>query len=256
MGPDHPGEAYRLASDSANAGVASLCLLVPEKSDPERDAVAEAWTRAGGEVIPVGRFWEPPEIDRARVRVYGNDTFCLVLAEKLGLELVTPDDRLLESLSRDLLSRDVRIEKLSELTFASPIFVKPVVPKQFAAGVHASRDSIAALTRGLASDVEVYVSNVVRFEAEARAFVLDGRVRTCAIYEGAGDAAEAAGLADRAAREKGIPRTCVIDVGRLAAGKWAVVEFNATWGAGLNGCAADDVVACIAAASSARGERP
>jgi hypothetical protein len=45
-------------------------------------------------------------------------------------------------------------------------------------------------------------------------------------------------------------------VGRLAAGKWAVVEFNATWGAGLNGCAADDVVACIAAASSARGERP
>jgi hypothetical protein len=30
---------------------------------------------------------------------------------------------------------------------------------------------------------------------------------------------------------------------------WAVIEFNATWGAGLNGCNPEKVIAAILAAS-------
>lgn len=71
-----------------------LTLLIPEKADPERDAVACAWRQDGGSVLHIGRFWSPPEMDRQRVHLYGNDTFCLVLAQKLRLELVSPPDDL------------------------------------------------------------------------------------------------------------------------------------------------------------------
>ena len=162
-----------------------LVLLIPDKPDAERDAVATAWESAGGSVSRVGRFWDPPEVDRAEVRVYGNDTFCLVLAEKLALHLVSPPDRILESAPEALLHRGLRITSLGSLDGeAFPIFVKPVIPKQFKSGVYASRGALAAETQGLGAEVEVIVSDVVDFVAEARAFVLDGAVKTCAIYEG------------------------------------------------------------------------
>jgi hypothetical protein len=69
-----------------------LLLLIPEKLDTERNAVAEVWQAQGGEVLRLGRFWDPPEINRSRVRLYGNDTFCLILAQKLQLELLSPSD--------------------------------------------------------------------------------------------------------------------------------------------------------------------
>ena len=79
-----------------NADYKGLTLLIPDKSDVERDAVAAAWERAGGEVLRLGRFWEPPSLEAASVRVYGNDTFGLVLAQKLGLALISPADDLLK----------------------------------------------------------------------------------------------------------------------------------------------------------------
>lgn len=48
----------------------------------------------------------------------------------------------------------------------------------------------------------------------------------------------------------GLPRTYVLDFGKLN-GRWVVIEANATWGAGLNGCDPTPVVACIAAATRA-----
>jgi hypothetical protein len=231
--------------------MASLVLLIPDKPDPERDAVATAWERACGSVVRVGRFWDPPDVDRARARVYGNDTFCLVLAEKLRLRLVSPSDRILETAPKELLERVLRIVPLGSLRAEHyPAFVKPVMPKQFASGVYASAEGLAAETRGLAPDVDVIVSEIVTFVAEARAFVLDGAVKACAIYEGSGDATHAGELAARVARAVDLPRTCVVDVGLLPSGRWVLVECNATWGAGLNGCDAASVVDCIASASS------
>jgi hypothetical protein len=229
-----------------------LVLLIPDKPDPERDAVATAWETAGGSVLRVGRFWEPPEVDRAHVRVYGNDTFCLVLAEKLALHLVSPSDRILESAPETLLHRDLRITPLGTLGGAAfPAFVKPVMPKQFKSTVYASKETLKAETLGLGPEVEVIVSEVVTFVAEARAFVLDASIKTCTIYEGSANAEEAARFAAQVAQTLELPRTCVVDVGLLPDGRWALVECNATWGAGLNGCSASCVVDCIAAASSA-----
>ena len=61
-----------------------LTLVIPDKPDVERDAVAASWHAQGGTVLRLGRFWEPPALDVATIRVYGNETFALVLAQKLG----------------------------------------------------------------------------------------------------------------------------------------------------------------------------
>jgi len=37
--------------------------------------VASAWSATTGEVVRVDRFWEPPPLDRAVVRLYGSDSF-------------------------------------------------------------------------------------------------------------------------------------------------------------------------------------
>jgi hypothetical protein len=60
---------------------------------------------------------------------------------------------------------------------------------------------------------------------------------------------DAARFAGQAAQSLELPITCVIDVGRLRDGAWVLIEANATWGAGLNGCEPQKVVRCLAVAS-------
>jgi hypothetical protein len=52
-----------------------------------------------------------------------------------------------------------------------------------------------------------------------------------------------------------LPRSVVVDVGFVADRGWAVIEFNAAWGAGLNGCNATKVLPAILAASGGATER-
>jgi hypothetical protein len=42
----------------------------------------------------------------------------------------------------------------------------------------------------------------------------------------------------------------VVDVGLIAGRGWAVIEFNAAWGAGLNGCDPEKVLPAILEASA------
>jgi hypothetical protein len=231
----------------------SLTLVIPSKADVEREAVAQAWSDGGGRVERLDRFWEPPaHVDREGVRLYGNDTFCLVVAQKLDLRLVSPDERILAAVPDFLLRRRVRIVDLGALErVVFPVFVKPVVPKQFRAAVYASKADLESECHGLGQETAVVVSEVVRFEAEARAFALDSVIRTLAVYEGAANHDHAAYFAERVLRALDLPRTCVLDVGLLDDGSWAFIEANATWGAGLNGCDPMAVAVCIAAATEA-----
>lgn len=229
-----------------------LTLLVPAKADLERDAVAREWEAGGGEVLRLDRFWSPPEVDRARVRLYGNDTFCLVLAQKLGLTLVSPPDDLLLQVDAALLKREVHGTTLERAaTEAFPRFIKPLVPKVFRAAVWPGPDALAEECRGLTPDTPVLSSEVVPLRAEARAWVLDGRVRTCAVYEGEGPVAEAEAFLATVARHAPLPRTCVLDAAWVEGRGWALLEANAAWGAGLNGCAPAEAARCIAEATRA-----
>jgi hypothetical protein len=227
-----------------------LILVVPERGDVERDAVADAWRAGGGEVLRLGRFWDPPPLEAARVRPYGNDAFCLVLAQKLGLEPISPPDHLLGHLDASLLGRAIELVQLADVErLAYPRFVKSAVPKLFAARVHADVDALREETRGLAAETLLIASEIVEFEAEVRCFVLAGEVLTLAAYEGEVPALdEARELAARIATNPLVPRTCVLDVGRMRGRGWGLIEANASWGAGLNGCEGAAAARCIAAA--------
>ena len=222
-------------------------LIIPQRADTERDAVAGAWTSAGGTVYRIDRFWDPPEwLLKADVRLYGNDTFCMVLAQKLQRRLVSPPDDLIASVPAKWLGRDVRITSLADArTSRFPSFVKPLIPKQFTASVYGSSQELVRECHGLPDNSQVIVSSVVNFLAEARAFIRNGVVLDCAVYEGHGSVANAIAVASSLAVNLPLPATCVLDVGLLQCGTWVFIESNAAWGAGLNGCSATKVLPAI-----------
>ena len=231
-------------------------LIVPDKSDPERDRVVEAWEQAGGESLKLGRFWEPPVMPSGvGVRLYGPEMFCLVLAQQLELTLTSPPDALLASTPRAMLLRRVEICALDKLaTPMCPCFIKPVTPELFEAGIHQELSSVLALTHGLPATEPLYVSEIVSFVAEARAFILNAQVLTIACYEGDEPLEGALALLNAHLPLMALPRACVLDVGMLADGRWALIEANSAWGAGCNGCAPVAVARCVEAACRARHE--
>ena len=230
-----------------------LTLLIPEKADSERNAVAQIWKSRGGEVLSLGKFWEPPLLEPATVRVYGNDTFCLVLAQKLGLDLKEPPEELLCGLPVEYLSREIKAISLIEIeTETFPLFCKSAAPKLFQAAVYTSAKDVQTECKDLEDTTRVLVSEIVKVNCEARCFVLDGHVLDCAIYEGNESNRESAiEFANKAAASLVLPETCVMDIGYFQGKGWGIVEFNASWGAGLNSCDPEKVYPAIERATRA-----
>jgi hypothetical protein len=176
------------------------------------------------------------------VRVYGADSFCLVLQQKLGFGLCSPDDELLLNVPPAFLKRKIKRQSLGDIAaIAFPSFVKPVVPKQFRGAVYQSSDELTSECRGLSTDAAVFVSEPVNFTSDARTFVREGQVLDSAVYEGRERAADAATLVADLTHSMSLPRSVVVDVGFIDGRGWSVIEFNAAWGAGLNGCDPDKV---------------
>jgi hypothetical protein len=211
--------------------------------------LADAFAQGGGEVHRLGRFWDPPVFDPATVRVYGADSFCLVLQQKLGFALCSPADDLLLQVPSRFLQRQIAQRTLDQVVAALPAFVKPITPKQFRGAVYSSTDELAAECRGLPPQTPVLLAEPVTLTTEVRSFVLDGRVLDAAVYEGSAVVADAIALINELVQAITLPRAVVVDVGFVAGRGWAVVEFNAAWGAGLNGCDATKVLPAILAAS-------
>ncbi|MFP2957859.1 ATP-grasp domain-containing protein [Myxococcus sp. 1LA] len=229
-------------------------MLIPAKGDPERDAVAAEWEAGGGTVLRLDRFWSPPALAPAEVRLYGNDTFCLVLAQMLGLSLVSPPDDLLLKVEPDWVKREVHGSTLAQVVAEPfPRFVKPLVPKRFRADVWREAKALLEECRGLEAETPVLSSEVVTLRAEARAWALDGQILSCAMYEGEGDLSEARTFLEAVARSPLLPRTCVLDAAWVEGRGWALLEANAAWGAGLNGCDAAAAARCLAVATTRLG---
>ena len=227
-----------------------LNLLIPDKPDVERDAVAKFFERCGGVVHRIGRFWDPPIFEPSTVRVYGADAFCLVLQQKFGLSLCSPADDLLLAVPSRFLNRRVSRRSLGDIRPTDlPVFIKPTMPKQFRGAVYESTETISSECRGLRFDTAVFVSEAVTFRTEARSFVLDRAVLDAAAYEGTLEANGATEFVGTLAQSMPLPRTVVVDVGFIDGRGWAVIEFNAAWGAGLNGCDAEKVLPAIVSAS-------
>lgn len=99
--------------------VTGLTLVMPDKSDLERDAVASQWEAAGGSVLRLGRFWDPPHIEASVVRVYGNESFCRVLEQKLGLDLCSPADDLIVDIAPRFLGRSITLCSVDAIAVSS-----------------------------------------------------------------------------------------------------------------------------------------
>jgi len=89
-------------------------------------------------------------------------------------------------------------------------------------------------------------------EGEARAWVLAGEVVSCALYEGEGSIEEAAAFLGACAAELPLPEACVLDAARTRGAGWCLLEANAAWGAGLNGCDPGQACRCIERATRVR----
>lgn len=233
--------------------LSGMRLLIPDKTDPERDAVANVWQLMGGTVVPVGKFWEfPIEFEKKAAVLYGNHIFCLVLAQRLGLNLLSPADDILTTLGQEWLHRAVEKGTIQDAAcYQYPCFIKPMAPKLFTAGIFKSHKELLAQCQDLAADTAIIRSDIVTILSEARLFVLHNTVVTSAIYEGNASLTDANEFAKDFLNkhDQCLPHSFVLDVGLLDNNRWAIIEFNASWGAGLNGCDPGAAALCIATAT-------
>ncbi|MBL7705583.1 MAG: ATP-grasp domain-containing protein [Taibaiella sp.] len=229
-------------------------LLLPEKSDPEFEVLATAWLKTGAEVRRLGKYWiKDPELEGRAIAIYGNQPFAFVLAQIYGTTLIAPDDELILRLNESWTKRLLSVKQKKDLQITDfPIFIKPLVPKMFAAKVFQSLDEFTLFTQGIAGQEEMLTSTIIDdITAEVRCFIKDGALKELAFYEGSGDTEAATDfINDFLHNNNGkLPAVVVVDIAFSGSTGWFILEFNACWGAGLNGCDAGKILDCISGAT-------
>lgn len=227
-------------------------LLLSEQPDPEREALAQVWQKAGGQVQRVRRIWAPdPSWTQHRLCLYGNEIFCRVLAEAFGLQLLGPADDLLADLPAGWLGRRVVVVHPDDVEALNyPCHVRSLPAKLFTSGVVRRAERLRELTAGLEAGTRILASEVMSWEAEARFFFYDRRVLDGAVYKGHAEVREAMGLAEQVAGLEGAPFGFVADLGRFQR-RWSVISLRPSWSARLRGCNPDKVILAIAAGTRA-----
>lgn len=223
-------------------------LLIPDKPDIERDKIAKVWEENGGEVKRIGKFWTKPEVGDKRVSIYGYDTFCLVLAQVLGIEMMMPKDEIIAILGKKHIKRNIEIVSFGDVgSINFPKFIKPVTPKLFKAEIFASKEALTQKVDNVEAKELLICSDVIRVEKEVRSFILNHEIQDLAFYEGSGDINEARAFIEEFLEtcDLELPKTFVLDIGFNEDDKWFVIEFNSSWGAGLNFCDPQKVIHCI-----------
>lgn len=220
-------------------------LLIPDKPDIERDSVANSWINNGGEVLRIGKFWERPNIETKRISIYGNDTFSLVLAQVVGVELIRPRDEVICEIDKKWTKRKIDVLEISQVTSTLfPTFIKPVKPKTFTSKVYESHDDFLVETNGIMANEKIIRSEIISIDSEVRAFILNYTILDSALYQGSADLNSANQflydfLSDRSVN---LPKSYVIDLGYNNKIGWFIIEFNSSWGSGLNSCNPDKVI--------------
>lgn len=236
-----------------STGVQSMnhtILLIPRKTDPETKQVLKAWTNRKGEIKKLDKYWvKDKNLVGQNLAIYGNQTFALVLAQIYGVELVSPDDKMIASLDRTWTKRVIEIKTIAEIMEdCFPTFIKPVIPKSFIASIFYSLEEFEKATKGLEKTEELMISTIIDdITAEARGYLKNGKVKDLALYHGNADIKEGKLFLQNFAEMHSVlmPEVVVTDIAYSKNLGWFVLEFNACWGAGLNNCDADKIIDCI-----------
>ncbi|MDQ0792808.1 ATP-grasp domain-containing protein [Streptomyces sp. B1I3] len=234
--------------------MAALLALAPHRSTTA-GLLAGAARERGMDVMVLPRCGVPerPPVNEG-AHYYGGPHFASGVVGPLGISLLEPGERWLDSLPHAFTGRRVESVPLSVARRADgPFFAKPPTDKSFPAAVY---ENGGALPGPLAhparpaplGDSLVQLSEVVIWTREFRLFLLDGRIRTGSQYATFGrlDAVPLRGHRDEAAVQDfarqltdaagdTLPSGVVVDIGVLRrpgggdAGQWAVVEANMAW---------------------------
>jgi ATP-grasp domain, R2K clade family 2 len=223
-------------------------LIIPDKPDEERDALAEVWEKKYGEVMRVGKFWIKPETNGKNVALYGYDSFCLVLAQIMNLEMISPKDEWIAILDYPWIKREIDIKEISQIDeIVFPKFIKPTIPKLFKGQIYTSKNALLEAITDIKEDEKLIISSILAVDKEVRVFVLDRKIQDLAFYEGEGELEDAQIFATNFLKntDLDLPKTFVMDLGYNKNEGWFIVEFNSSWGAGLNFCKPEKVIDCI-----------
>ncbi|MFF4340860.1 ATP-grasp domain-containing protein [Kitasatospora sp. NPDC001540] len=246
---------------------AATLLLAPRINETGLQ-LRTAAGRRGLRAFTAASWRAPRELAGAPVHLYGGPLFADAVGRELGLGPVEPSDGWLAALPREVTGRRVELTTLAAARrLSGPAFVKAPADKHFAARVYPDGAALPG-PELLDGDTPVLVSEVVRFEAEFRLFVLDGAVRAASRYALDGElaiaepgpdgpellafAAEVLAAASGPAR---LPSATVVDLGRTGRG-WAVVEANAAWASGGYACDPDAVLDVVLRAAGPLAELP
>lgn len=195
-------------------------------------------------------------------------------------KLWSPGPYWLAQLSDEHLRRRVWVTPLEHVADSprpgAAVFAKPaeVKVRGLEARAYAAPDDArdAMLGRGLTGQSMVVLSEVVEFVEEYRCFVAPGPGGAPAVVaaspylvhdvtwdawedaSSAPDPAQAVAFARDVVAGVDGPPGYVVDVGRLADGRWAVVEANAAWSSNPYHCDPAGVVAAVLAAQDPDGD--
>ena len=231
-----------------------ITLLIPEKTDPEFEQVFATWITNGGQIKRLGKYWiKDDELAQQKIAIYGNQAFALVLAQIYNVELVSPDDTLIVRLDNKWTKRYIQLKQINQIAESDfPIFIKPVIPKMFIAGIFQSLNDFKQIVAGLQETEEILVSSIIeKISAEARSYTKDGVVKDIALYEGSADLTGGRQFVSDfiESNKNNLPKVVVVDIAFSEQIGWFILEFNACWGAGLNNCRADKIIDCIIGAT-------
>lgn len=223
-------------------------LLIPVNIDTERMPLVEAWLDNGGQVKQLSNFWIKPDIGKRRVSIYGNDTFATVLAKVLGRRLIGPRGEMLAELGSKWVKRKVEVLEANNLKSSDfPTMVRPIAPQTSSPELVSNWASSDPNPRQESRANKLLSAEVIRSDCEVRAFVLERGLVDIAYYEGEGDLLMPSRFAEEFLKKfPGVlPRTFVMDMGYNPKIGWFILDFNASWGAGLQNCRPLKVLRCI-----------
>jgi len=221
------------------------------KETPERNAMAHVAVEQGFTSMRLPYRITGTEDSISSDRLYGGVLWCETLASQLGMSLhETPLDWLVHQ-DASLLGRHVDLVTVREvwdkprMSSRSAPFYKPLDGKRPEPGIYLGTE--------MPGEPEQFVmrQGVLDIVMEARAFVLDGEIRTASIYSLGQDGGNRpipfvtpfpqGGQLDclryltKLAAETSAPAT-VIDFALTRENQWVVLEQNAPWCSALYGC--------------------
>lgn len=240
-------------------------LIFTPRQTEDTQTLWKAAARLGWRTERLGAWRIPEHLrDLDEPVLYAEALFAPEFASQLGLDLLSPPDDWLVTLPMEYKSRTIRLTTLGEArSLDRPMFVKPPNDKSFPAQAYTGD----TLPEGYDDDMPVLVSDLVEWDAEFRCFILDRMLQTCSVYSRGGELQRESGFEATAVELEtvsafvstlladprvSLPHATVLDVGTLTDGRWACVEQNAAWGAGIYGCDPERVLPVVRAACHKR----